>query len=508
MFTDQERLAQLGHKEELDRRFSLTALAALCLCLMATWEALSTVVAAALASGGAPCLFYNYVISFICTVCIACSLGEIASIYPTSGGQYHWVAALSPASTKVFASFATGWISVGAQIVFTASAAFAAGLQTQSLIVLNDDTYVPTQWQGMLFYWSILVYATVMNIWGMKLMPTVNMVSGVIHVGAFIAILIVLGVMAEKNTSSFVFVEFQNSSGWSNDGVSWLVGLLSAVYPFLGYDAACHLSEELNDASRNVPLAMVGSVVVNGLMGFIYVIVLLYSAGSLDNLLATPTGFPFMQIYLDATQSRAGATVMSIMLILIAIAATVAGIASTSRTLWAFARDKATPFDTYFSGVNESLKIPVRAVVLVSVLQLILGFIYLGNTTAFNAILSMAIIGMYLSYTLPVVYMLLFGRRKDSKHQFGPFRLGKVLGITMNIIGLIWMVVVMIFSTFPTVMPVTAQNMNYSTVVMAGWLLFGLIYYILFGRFKFDVPLGEVSVISDTELPDAPKNLK
>jgi hypothetical protein len=57
--TDEERLAQMGHKQELERTFSLVPLTALCLCLMATWEALSTVIAAALASGGPPCLFYN-----------------------------------------------------------------------------------------------------------------------------------------------------------------------------------------------------------------------------------------------------------------------------------------------------------------------------------------------------------------------------------------------------------------------------------------------------------------
>lgn len=58
--------------------------------------------------------------------------------------------------------------------------------------------------------------------------------QGLLHVGGFLGILIVLGVMAPKNTASFVFTEFVNSSGWESDGVSWLVGLLSAVYPFLG----------------------------------------------------------------------------------------------------------------------------------------------------------------------------------------------------------------------------------------------------------------------------------
>lgn len=56
---DARRLAQMGHKQELERSYSLFALGALCVCLMATWEALSTVIATALISGGAPCLFYN-----------------------------------------------------------------------------------------------------------------------------------------------------------------------------------------------------------------------------------------------------------------------------------------------------------------------------------------------------------------------------------------------------------------------------------------------------------------
>jgi hypothetical protein len=56
---DDERLAQLGHVQELRREFSITSLGGLCLCLMATWEALSTVVATALISGGPACLFYN-----------------------------------------------------------------------------------------------------------------------------------------------------------------------------------------------------------------------------------------------------------------------------------------------------------------------------------------------------------------------------------------------------------------------------------------------------------------
>ncbi|CEI66168.1 hypothetical protein FVEN_g4431 [Fusarium venenatum] len=492
---DALRLAQLGHEQELRRQYSLVSLIALCLCLGATWEALSTVVATALVNGGAPCVFYNYILSTIFSLCVAASLSEIASIYPTAGGQYHWVAALAPSSICSSASFMTGWVSIGGQVVLTASAAFAAGLETQSLIIINDSSYIPERWQGLLFYWAVLIYALVLNVWGHRTLPWHNYVSGIIHVLGFVIVVVVLGVMAPKNTSSFVFKEVTNQSGWSDDGVSWLVGLLSTVYPFLGYDAACHLAEEMPHASRNVPIAMVGSVGINGFLGLVYAIILLYSAGPLETLVTTRTGYPFMQIFLDATKSEVGTTLLSLLIILVAGAATVAGTTSTSRTLWAFARDRSTPFDKQLSKVNQRYEVPVYAVVVTVVLQMLLGFIYLGNTTAFNAILSMAIIGMYSSYAFPIIAMLFSRKRLQSVNAFGPFRLGRVAGPMLNVISLIWIIVVVVFSAFPSVMPVTAQNMNYSTVVMAGWILLGGLYYVIWGKKKYQVPNVDMAVL-------------
>lgn len=76
------------------------------------------------------------------------------------------------------ASWFTGWISIGGQIVLTASAAFAAGLQLQALITVNNDSYIPQRWQGMLFYWMIILYSAVVNIWGSKVLPHTNLASG------------------------------------------------------------------------------------------------------------------------------------------------------------------------------------------------------------------------------------------------------------------------------------------------------------------------------------------
>jgi amino acid transporter len=234
--TDDALLAELGHAQELKREFSLWSLGSLCLCLMATWEALGSVLALALLSGGAPCLFYNYVLSFLGTLAIACSLAEISSIYPTAGGQYHWVAALAPPRYRASASWFTGWISVGGQICLTASAAFAGGLQFRGLISLNDQdgSYVPTRWQGMLFYWAILLYSLIVNLIGTKPLALMNSASGILHLAGFFALIITIGALSPKHDAHYVFVEVDNQTGWASDGLAWMIGMLSTVYPFLG----------------------------------------------------------------------------------------------------------------------------------------------------------------------------------------------------------------------------------------------------------------------------------
>ncbi|KAJ5588033.1 Amino acid/polyamine transporter I [Penicillium hordei] len=497
--SDEDQLVALGHVQELRRDFSLWSIVCLQISLMATWEALSTVVATALTNGGAPCLFYNYIITLIGTMFIVLSLSEIASIYPTAGGQYHWVHCLTPASYQATASWFTGWISIGGQLVFSASAAFAAGLQLQALITLNNlNSYTPTRWRGMLFYWLILAYSTAINIWGSKVLPHTNTTAGVLHVVGFVVIVTVLGAMSEKHPASYVFTEFSNTSGWDNDGVSWLVGLLSTIYPFLGYDAACHLSEEMPKPSRNVPLAMIGSVMINGVIGLVYAIVLLFSLGDLKSLLQSKTGFPSIQLFLNITGSPAGATVLALCITLTATAANAACVTSTSRTAWAFARDNGLPASEFFAEVSPTLKVPVHMVLAVGLLQMLLGFIYLGSSTAFNAVLSMAILGMYASYISPIVFMLIYGRRKSAPifHGLGSgsFNLGPRWGPVVNIAAILWLLMGMVFSTFPTVEPVTPENMNYCIVVTMGWMIIGgVYYYLLGGKKQFTGPVVELA---------------
>ena len=249
--------------------------------------------------------------------------------------------------------------------------------------------------------------------------------------------------------------------------------------------------------SRNVPLAMIGSVIINGVIGLVYAIVLLFSMGDLGSLLQSRTGFPFMQLFLNVTASAPGASVLALCITLVAIAANAACVTSTSRTAWAFARDSGLPASEFFAGVSPTLKAPVRMVLVVGLLQMLLGLIYLGSSTAFNAVLSMAILGMYASYLSPIVFMLIYGRRRSAPIVrglgSGTFNLGSRWGPAVNIAAIIWLIIAMVFSTFPTVQPVTPGNMNYCVVVTTGWMFIGgLYYYVLGGSKRFRGPVVEL----------------
>lgn len=103
------------------------------------------------------------------------------------------------------------------------------------------------------------------------------------------------------------------------------------------------MAEEVKNAAVNVPRSMFFTIFVNGALVFGSIIALLYSIGDVDAALNSPTGWPFIEIFYQATQSKGGATAMTSVLIVLIVCATFGYVASASRQLWAFARDRGVP---------------------------------------------------------------------------------------------------------------------------------------------------------------------
>lgn len=103
------------------------------------------------------------------------------------------------------------------------------------------------------------------------------------------------------------------------------------------------MSEEIQNASRVVPTSIITTIVINGSLGLGMILTVLFSLGNVEKALHSPTGYPFMEIFLEATESVAGSTVMASIITILGLCATVGGMASASRMIWSFSRDRGIP---------------------------------------------------------------------------------------------------------------------------------------------------------------------
>ncbi|KAI9712157.1 MAG: hypothetical protein M1812_006995 [Candelaria pacifica] len=484
-------LARAGKKQQMNRNFGFISTVAFSSTLLATWEGLSSSFQAGLNNGGPTSLVYGFMLSFTGTMAVSASLAEMASIIPIAGAQYHWTAQFAPKRWSAFASWMQGWITVFAWQATVSSVTFLVSTQVQGLVILNYDSYVPQRWHGTMLMWALMALAFAVNTIGIKILPHLESLAGVCHVLFFFALLIPLVYLSPQSTPEFVFTKFLNEGGWSNNGVSWCVGLLTVTFPFVGFDGVVHMSEEVTNAPTTVPRSMVLTVFINGILAFAWLIALLFSIGDYEKALESPTGYPIIEIFRSATNSRAGATLMMTGILIVTFATDFAILASTSRLTWAFARDNGLPFSNFFAHINPTFKIPIRAITLVTFVTILLSLINIASTTAFNAVLSLSTLALNISYLIPIV-LFLMKRLRHEPIPFGPFSLGR-FGLGINLFAVVYVVFICIFLPFPPDQPVTKVNMNYSSPVFAAVILFAIIDWFVRGKRIFVGPLREVS---------------
>jgi choline transport protein len=140
--------------------------------------------------------------------------------------------------------------------------------------------------------------------------------------------------------------------------------------------------------------------------------------------------------------------------------------------------------------VHPTLRLPVNALALVGVIVFLLAIIFIPSATAFNAIISMQAMAVHISYVFPILFIVL-RKIRGQPVGFGPFQLGR-LGIPVNIFALCYLVYVIIWMPFPTVLPVTGTNMNYAGPVVGIVIIGALLDWIISGRKRFDVPVAPV----------------
>ncbi|KAJ5783973.1 uncharacterized protein N7518_009650 [Penicillium psychrosexuale] len=492
---DDAKLAALGHKPELQRSHSTWSMLGLAFAVLNSWTALSASLSISLTSGGSTSVIWGLVTAGFCNLCIACSLAEFLSAYPTAGGQYHWVAAIAWPSTVPILSWVTGWINVAGWVALVATNSLLSSQLIVGIISVLHESYVPQRWHQFLIYVGLTVGSFIINAFMNSILPLIYRGAFMWSIGGFVIVSITCLACASPNynTAYFVFCDFVNTTGWP-DGVAWLLGLLQGGLGVTAFDAVAHMIEEVPNADIEGPKIMVTCVGIGVFTGCIFLIVLLFVAGNMQTV-ATSAAGPLLQILIDATKSNAGGICLLMLPLVCLVFAIISVMTTSSRMIFAFARDGGLPASRFFAKVHPTLKLPLNALILSVVVVIAFGCIFLGSSSAFNAIISASVVALDLSYGIPIAINCLQGRKSLPERKW---KLPNAVGWFVDIVALSYIALTTVLFVFPPSSTVTGSSMNYCIAAFAVIIIISVFQWFVDGSKNFTGPRADILDALDT----------
>ena len=273
------------------------------------------------------------------------------------------------------------------------------------------------------------------------------------HVVGVAVIVGVLTFVPDRHQSAdFVFTEFVNNTGWSNTFYVALIGLLLAQYTLTGFDASAHMTEETRDASTAGPRGIVMSIAVSIVAGWVLLVGVTFAIQDYDG--AIDSGVPPAQIFIDAVGETGGKALLLIVIVA-QLFCGMSSVTANSRMIYAFSRDGALPASQVWHRINPRTRTPTNAIWLAAAGSFLLGLPYLWNVTAYAAVTSIAVIGLYIAYVLPTLLRLMQG----ESFQRGPWHLGR-WSRPIGIIAVAWVAFITVLFMLPQVSPVRPDDVQ------------------------------------------------
>ncbi len=485
---DVERLHQLGYAQELRRGMKTFSNFAVSFTIISILSGCLTLFGFAMNVGGPEVMTLGWLFVGFFVIIVALGMAEVASSYPTAGGLYYWAAKLADEAGANGArwSWFVGWFNLVGQVAVTAGIDFGLALFTNAF--LNVAFGFPADPPHLiLIYGIMLTIHALLNTFGIRIVALLNDLSVWWHLVGVAAIVIVTVILNQHGRTDLgtVFSKTVDNTGSSPDA-GWpgplfigiplyvaLIGLLNAQYTLTGFDASAHMSEETHDAEKSAPRGIIWSVIISVIFGFILLVAMnigitpdkAFTAAdgtSVDgyaHALASSTGVPPAQIWIDAV-GQTGGLIVLLLVIGAQFFCGMSSVTANSRMIYAFARDGAIPFSRLWHRINHRTRTPTNSIWLAAVGAFILGLPYLYSPTAYFAITSIAVIGLYVAYVAPVFLRL----RAGSRFIEGPWTLGR-WSRPVGIIATIWVAVIFVLFMLPQFLPITVSSFNYTPVV-------------------------------------------
>ncbi|KAG9217802.1 hypothetical protein CCMSSC00406_0005172 [Pleurotus cornucopiae] len=501
--TQSDSADNFGYKQELRRNRGLAHMlfiASLSIseytptlppAIIAVPYGLTAPIATTFVNGGPVTMIWGWLLVCVLSQPMACSLAEIASKYPTSAGAYYWCFRLASPRSRLLLSWINGWLTMVGVWTIALSVTFGVSQFIVAGATIFHPTWVATPWQTYVIFLAFTAFISFVCIVFNKALPTLDLLSAYWTMVGIIVILISLSARAAvgRRPISFALGHFDPSpSGWT-PGWSFFIGLLAPAYTFSAIGMIASMAEEVRNPAVQVPKAIAWSVPISAIMGLVFLLPIAFTLPDIGALLegngAQPTGLMFTLIM----GSEAGGFGMWFIVFGVGVFCAISICTAASRATWAFARDKALPFHRTFSRVNNDPssyfpEIPLNAFLLSTLIQVLLGLLYLGSSAAFNAFVGVAATCLGASYAMPVAINLMEGR---THVKGAPAYLGR-WGVPLNVLAVLWTLFLIVIYSMPATLPVTRSSMNYASAVFVGFGAISGVWYMISGRYNYSGP--------------------
>jgi amino acid transporter len=497
---DAQKLAELGYKQELSRAWSSFSNFAISFTIISVLAGCFTTYGQAWNNGGPVAISWGWPIICGLILIIAFCMSELASAYPTAGGPYWWAAKLGGPGWSWF----TGWFNVIGLIAVVASvdyagATFASALFNLWALDLGFINFADAASLSEIFavFVVIVLLHAAINIYSSHLVALFNNVSVFVHVvGVAIIIAILVFVPDRHQSFDFVFTETINNSGFG-DGMFWWyvlpLGFLLTMYTETGYDASAHVAEETHEAEMSAARGIWQAVFYSALIGWFVLLAITFAAS--DTEAASGGSIPIF----TSAMSEGWAEMVILISTIGQFFCGMACVTSCSRTFYAFSRDRAVPGWRFWTKLNHN-RVPVEAVLGVCAFALIMTLPALWNVegggipVAFFAVVSIAVIGLYIAYVIPVYLRL----RAGDTFEPGAWNLGQKYR-WMCTIAVIWVGLCVIIFCLPFTPAAVPWNdefswsaLNYAPLTVGGLFLIVGIWWIAGAKDRYHGPVRTI----------------
>ncbi|KAK5999995.1 hypothetical protein QM012_005083 [Aureobasidium pullulans] len=448
------------------------------------WAAMSSTIVIGLAQGGTVTILYGLIGIAIINLCVALSIGEVASAYPSAGGQYIWSALLAktPRARKVL-SFVVGWVTVFEWLTVTASVVIILAQVTFAIVQLLHPDFVIAPWQVYVVYLAVNIMSVTWNIFGLRKMPWIGKVFFYFSSAVFISVLVAVVAKAPSyQSNTFVWGTYTNKIGWTSPFVVVSTGPVNPGYVYAGLDGAVHIAEEVLNPKKVIPLALLSTVGMAFITGFAISIALAYTIQDLAA--AASSELPFLTIIVQATQSNAAGVVLMVAFLFCLFVSANSVHHATGRLIWSFAKDDALPFSGRLKTIHPTLGVPVMPLIVSGVGVAAIGAVYVGSAAGFTSIIACSIILGNVSYAIPAAQLLL---RKRDMSQDRWLKLGWLGGVA-NVVVIVYTLFSTVMWLFPLPPKPSQQEMNYSIAVLGGMAVVAALDWLFMARKRFVGP--------------------